>query len=877
MLKSLELAGFKSFADKTRFEFLDGITVVVGPNGSGKSNVVDALKWILGTQSPRSLRGKEMTDVIFNGSASRGPMNMAEATLSFSNPEPKEGQRRLFDLDELEVRLTRRVYRSGEGEYLINGQACRLRDFRELLAGTGIGMDSYSVIEQGKVDAALNASPHERRLLFEEAAGISRFRLKKREAAKRLERVEQNLLRLSDIVDEVEGRLKRVRSQAGKAQKYRDQTNRLREVRIQLAKADWQALSSEWSSLDEQHAILSNRLEEARTLAQEQEEKLAGTEEDKLAAEKAHEAEDSLARIRDAVSRDESLVEFEQSRSVDLASNSVEQREALLKLKRDSLRTSTDEDEHTLSAAEETAIEYDQALEEAAQRSEESESLVSSLNERLTHSRETLRQITAKVAEFSREEHRIKDRLAANVKRATESKLEIEQLLTRAQETSSKLQEVNTTRQSTESQLREAESRQAELTTRLVEDRKQLAASHQLVREHHAREVETRHRLESLAAEEQRLEKLNQDIQTLVAATPDSEQTPEVFGLVADLIQVDVDLATLVEAALEGKTHHVVVDSGEAILAAHQKQGGAFGSRAPFQRLDWQAPAAAVDRVDLSAEPGVMGRADDFVEADPKFSGLLQRLLGRTWFVDTSETANRLSKSVGRGLTFVTYAGEVISSDGTLLVGPREDRDGVLTRRRRAAQLRADLAKYDQTRAEAEKQVALLQESVDADEKATSEVRNKVEAIRKQATEAAQQTAALEERSRQLSINLQRGQQKVQELSAGIKKLSEELAVVEENHSQAAAEEVRLAQEVEVVEKQLKATEAVCVSERARVIELTASVERHSQLLNSLRQASLGESGAATLLEDAFQALRVSEQDRLECERRILQASARIA
>ena len=223
MLKALELAGFKSFADKTRFEFPPGITVVVGPNGSGKSNVVDAIKWVLGEQSVKSLRGKEMADVIFNGSPTRRGMNAAEITLTLDNSS------RLLQIDAPEVHITRRVYRGGEGEYLINRSPSRLRDIRDLLAGSGLGTQAYSVIEQGKVDVLLQSSAKDRRMIFEEAAGISRFKLKKLEALRRLERVEQNLLRLSDIVDEVESRLRGVRAQAGKARRYKEHTDRLQD------------------------------------------------------------------------------------------------------------------------------------------------------------------------------------------------------------------------------------------------------------------------------------------------------------------------------------------------------------------------------------------------------------------------------------------------------------------------------------------------------------------------------------------------------------------------------------------------------------------------------------------------------------------------
>ena len=239
MLKALELAGFKSFADRTRFDFPDGITVVVGPNGSGKSNIVDAIKWVLGSQSAKSLRGKDMADVIFKGSQTRGPSGAAEATIIFDN------ESRALPIDAEEVHVTRRVYRSGEGEYLINNQAVRLKDVKNLIRGTGIGIDAYSLIEQGKVDRMLQANAKDRRAIFEEAAGISRFKAKKLEAERRLARVQSNLTRLGDIVDEVGSRLKSIRSQASKAERYRQATQRLKELRTQVAWADWQQLSGE--------------------------------------------------------------------------------------------------------------------------------------------------------------------------------------------------------------------------------------------------------------------------------------------------------------------------------------------------------------------------------------------------------------------------------------------------------------------------------------------------------------------------------------------------------------------------------------------------------------------------------------------------------
>src|SRR5438034_4193231 len=216
MLRRLELVGFKSFADKTQFDFAGGITAIVGPNGSGKSNIVDAVRWILGEQSAKSLRGEGMADVIFNGSATRRSLGLAEVTMTFDN------LRRQLATEAAEVQVTRRVYRSGEGEYLLNGQACRLRDIKDLFLGSGAGSDAYCIIEQGRVDVLLQASTRERRTIFEEAAGISRFKARKAESLRKLERVDLNLQRLRDILDEVEKQLRSVRLQASKAQRHQE-------------------------------------------------------------------------------------------------------------------------------------------------------------------------------------------------------------------------------------------------------------------------------------------------------------------------------------------------------------------------------------------------------------------------------------------------------------------------------------------------------------------------------------------------------------------------------------------------------------------------------------------------------------------------------
>src|SRR3954469_11716360 len=261
-LKKLVLNGFKSFADRTEFVFDSPITGIVGPNGCGKSNVVDAFKWVLGEQSAKSLRGDAMLDVIFNGSGGRKPAGMAEVVLVFENPKKADGTR-LLALDVDEVSVGRRLFRDGSSEYQLNTQTSRLKDIRELFLDTGVGVDAYSVIEQGRVAALLEANPEERRLIFEEAAGISKFKQRKKESQRKLEKVDQNLLRVNDIVEEVERRLRSVKVQAGKARNYQEYAVRLNELRLQYSLQEYHVLHSQVADLQKRQDDAKFRLDDA--------------------------------------------------------------------------------------------------------------------------------------------------------------------------------------------------------------------------------------------------------------------------------------------------------------------------------------------------------------------------------------------------------------------------------------------------------------------------------------------------------------------------------------------------------------------------------------------------------------------------------------
>lgn len=255
-LKKLEVHGFKSFADKISIDFRDGITGIVGPNGSGKSNVIDSVRWVLGEQSPKTLRGSRMEDIIFNGTSHRKPLGLAEVSLTFNNSE------KFLPIDYSEVTITRRLYRSGESEYLINKTTCRLKDIRELLMDTGIGIDGYSLIGQGQIDGILSNKPDERRQIFEEAAGIVKFKSRKLEAEKKLDNTKQNLIRIDDILGELEARIEPLKSQSEKAKTFLTLSKELKELELSIFIKEIEDVKLKLKAEEEQFYIVKKQYED---------------------------------------------------------------------------------------------------------------------------------------------------------------------------------------------------------------------------------------------------------------------------------------------------------------------------------------------------------------------------------------------------------------------------------------------------------------------------------------------------------------------------------------------------------------------------------------------------------------------------------------
>ena len=700
MLKALELAGFKSFADKTRFDFPDGITVVVGPNGSGKSNIVDAMKWVLGSQSAKSLRGKDMSDVIFKGSQTRGPSGSAEVTIVFDNPDGA------LPVDAPEVRVTRRVYRSGEGEYLINGGAVRLKDVRNLIRGTGIGIDAYSLIEQGKVDKMLNAGAKDRRVIFEEAAGISRFKAKKVEAERRLARVQTNLTRLGDIVDEVGARLKSLRSQASKAERYRQATDQMRQLRTTLGWTDWTSLAAELDALDRQHAEAVAQ----RDAAQRQRESLA---ERRQAADRsiAEIAEQSAEVERRRIEITTSIATIDGRRHADLES-AAEQSDSLgrQRLGLRTLMAAGRRHQSATAAATEIAAEATERLKSATDRCrqiDQTKQDVASELQKLRDRRDTLSQSVIATARQLAESETAQVRASS---RLAESKRAMATLSGRRAAAEKRIQSTAAARDKVAERLRQLDdqieqlSRKLEIassevgqTRRHSERRREEVSSLQSRRQG----VVERHRvLEDLQQRQEGLSVGVRDVINRIESQSGGNKsmtgsmTGSVVGLVADCFEVDVEIAPLVDAAL-GHHSQYIVARGDTLQKRILDQSLEIHSRVGILRIDELPPRRAGDRIRLDGLKGVMGRADRMVRCTDEHEPIVRHLLSATWLVDSIATALGLRKLSGAGLRFVTAAGELLENDGSVVIGPHAVSTGLVSRRSELTAAAKEIEHYE--------------------------------------------------------------------------------------------------------------------------------------------------------------------------------------
>jgi len=823
MLKALELVGFKSFADKTRFDFPRGITAVVGPNGSGKSNVVDAIKWVLGEQSVKSLRGKEMADVIFNGSATRQPLNSAETTLTFDNSA------RLLAIDAPEVHITRRVYRSGEGEYLINRQVCRLRDIRELFSGTGVATEAYSVIEQGKVDVMLQSSPRDRRMIFEEAAGISRFKAKKIESLRRLERVEQNLLRLSDIIDEVDGRLRGVRSQATKARRYKEYADRLQELRTQVGLTDWRVLSEQLTTIEAKLQTFSQQRDGAAAEAEvleaealEHETHIGDT------TEAIRTSEARTAQNREWIATQEATIDHERARARELDDEAERHRRQLaaMNVRAGDLQQQLNETRTALEAAEAQRSQVATRLSADEQRLAKLETAYDELRATGQAGRaayvEQMRAVSTLASESGSLEAQTKSAQDALARNRQKLAMLCDTLVTLGADVT----RLQADRQSHQEAAQQQAEKLAQSESRLAQFRIDHVARREELHQLQNRRAALGERIALLEELEERYEGFGAGVKDLLSRAKNEPAGPlrHIRGLVAELLQANLETASLVEVALGERAQHFVVASAAQFMIELSASPSRFEGRVGFIPLEGAEAETAVRAPSLKGRSGVVGRADELVQTAPHLVPLARRLLGSTWIVESLSHALALAPTAPTA-SFVTLSGELLTADGTLSLGPSHASTGLISRRSELRVLREQMVQIDMDLAAATQAVAQLAQS-EQDETGN---------VRSWATEHRQAAEALAEQRSRLRAALER--------------------------------QSRLTEQHAADERDLAVAETACQTATATLADIQKRLRTAQARLSEL------EANAATVERD----LASLERERNQCERETVQARVELA
>jgi chromosome segregation protein len=709
MLKRLELVGFKSFADKTQFDFADGVTGIIGPNGSGKSNVVDAVRWVLGEQSARSLRGGEMTDVIFNGSASRRSLGLAEVSMVFDNT------RRVLATDADEVRITRRVYRSGEGEYLINNQPCRLKDIKDLFLGSGAGTDAYCIIQQGQVDILLQTAPKERRTIFEEAAGISRFKAKKTESLRKLERVDTNLQRLKDILEEVEKQLRSVQLQAAKAQRYQEYSARLKELRVGLSLCEYHRVSE---CLTREQAVLEairGQLQQQTDSDKESEAELARLDRELTQLNTGIREQEALfADARQQIAGDQARLDSERASEAKLEEELSQARHRLvaLAIHAGELATTCAKAGEELRIMDEQCDQHGRHVEQVSEDLSRVESRLDDLHaeedkEQVRHldqTREVVKlhntavtfkaQLDGLGYARSRERQR-GDQAAENLAKLD---LELEELTTAEASLKDRLNTAN----ETWAELRDERDRLENLRDEVARGAGKLRTERDVLGS----------RIEVLENLERSHEGLGAGAREVFEHVESAESGPwrTVVGMVAGLLTVRREFAPLIDLALGDRAQRFLVRDGEQLYLALGKREQPFSGRVSFldprqiSRPGLQRQAETVGLTpahpswrsgSVPTRPGVIASADQVVRCDDaRFSDLPTLLLGNTLIV-RDLTVARAILALDADLRCITLDGELLEADGTLTVGTHHAEAGILSRKSELTDLREQATRAD--------------------------------------------------------------------------------------------------------------------------------------------------------------------------------------
>ncbi len=707
--KGMQLQGFKSFADKTVLDFKGGVTAVVGPNGSGKSNISDAIRWVMGETSAKSLRGSKMEDVIFCGSERRKPLGFAEVTIIMDNSD------RSLNIDFSEVSVTRRVYRSGESEYMINKSPCRLRDIHELFMDTGLGRDGYSIIGQGKIDAILSQKSDERRHIFDEAAGITKYRYRKNEAEKKLADTQENLTRVGDIINELEDRVEPLRRQSEKAMQFIKLRGEQKETEVNLWLKSIDEGKTELEEVAGAYETVHGQIDDVnKSIANVEREINYVKDKIRLKESETDRAKSEMYKNRDFITKTQGEIEVLET-SIGYNSQNALRLEGEIEFaekRKNELKEIFEENTRAQLQAE-------KKFEEINVKIKETETRLSAVNEEIMRSQEMFAAEGDEINRINSEISETSAKLAANaqnISNAESRKQQIEAEYAEAEEKCAKMSDeisdIKNTVKKLEKECADAEKKADEKAQELEKAEKNHTAWSdriQILDSENKTAISRKRILEDL---ENDFEGYSKPVKAVMNEHKfGSLSKCSIYGPISSLIKVDSKYTTAIEAALGGAMNNLAVETEEDAKAAIEYLKAGKKGRVTFMPVT-SVKGRRLETDGVEKCKGYLGIASDIPKADGKFSQIIDSLLGKTVVVDNIDNGIAMARKYKYSFKIATLQGEIINAGGSISGGSTGTASGGLSRRNEIKELAAQIEKNTEKLSSETANLALLKKEI---------------------------------------------------------------------------------------------------------------------------------------------------------------------
>lgn len=761
-LKKIEAQGFKSFADKTVLEFGQGATAIVGPNGSGKSNISDAIRWVMGEMSAKSLRGASMQDIIFAGTQTRKAVNFAEVSLVLDNTD------KTFDIEFEEVTVTRRVFRSGESAYFINKAPCRLKDIHELFMDTGLGRDGYSIIGQGNVAQILSTKAEDRRSIFEEAAGVSKYKHRKEESERKLETVNENLVRINDIISELENQLKPLGDQSEKARKYLALYEEFKKLDISVSVNNIEKNQTAVKETETQYKNVCGELDDLHEKEGEFEQTLSGLYEESK-------QKDSTTEQMHEKLRENELKQNECQKDITIAENNIENNKSMIE-------------------------RFDRKIVELKAKNEICETQIGELSESIKQHNDEIDGINSEFEELRKSGGNIDKTLDDYRAKIDDMKADTVQLMNEVSSDKSSINGIDNLRQSFLERKSAVETELQSHNDGLTNTKSDIEKTNSDIAETKQKLTQMQERAErvngNIANTSGRIEKYTQELNRLnveynsksskkrmlvdmensyegfarsvkMVLKADELKNIAMYGTVSGLINVDKKFVTAIEIALGGAMQNIVVETEQDAKTAIEYLKRARGGRATF--LPISSVNGRVTVPDLRNSKGYIGVASELVQCDRKYQGIIMNLLGRVAVVDNIDNAIAISRQYGYKFRIVTLEGDVLNSGGSMSGGSTNQSGGFLSRANDIKVLTGELSDL----AEKIKQYTAEREQLQND---LNSMRNQSALYMPMVREYEDKLLRLENTAVHLTQNIENSSKQKENLTKELEQINEQLA-----------------------------------------------------------------------------------------------------